>query len=141
MATRVVEKNMAKEPPDKQVKADYEEHTKPKINLNDHNMQNEIQAYCPYCMISRIITTNGKCRVCGAVLISQKHWKPTIAKIKIIMNHRKDTIPLEINKRLYFVPKVFFQTFKENEHQGYKVHVLLVEHIRKTCESFSIERG
>ncbi|NIN03685.1 MAG: hypothetical protein GTO44_10020 [Hydrotalea flava] len=126
---------------EKQTKADFEEYTKPIIDLNDHNLQNSIKSWCTYCMRDRVITTNGKCRVCGAVLVSQKHWKPTIAKIKIIMNHRKDTIPIEINKRLYFVPKVFFQTFKENEHLGYKAHVMLVEYIRKECESYSIERS
>jgi len=133
----------SKEPPDKQKNADYEEYTKQVINFEklSHNLQNSVKAYCTYCMMDRIITTNGKCRVCGAVLISQKHWKPTIAKIKIIMKYRKDTIPIEINKKMYFVPKVFFKTFKDNEHLGYKAHVLLVEYIRKECDSFSIDRG
>jgi len=130
-----------KEPPDIQQHADYEIQTKRKIDLTNHNLQNSIKSYCSYCMRDRTITTNGKCRVCGAVLASQKHWKPTIAKIKLIMKYRKDTIPIEINKRLYFVPKVFFQTFKDNEHLGYKAHVMLVEYIRKECDSFSIERG
>jgi len=137
-------KKEEQEPPDIQQNADYEIYDKPQIDLAklSHNLQNTLKSYCAYCMLDRIITTNGKCRVCGAVLSQQKHWKPTIAKIKLIIdNHKKGTIPIEINKRLYLVPKIFFQTFKENEHLGYKAHVMLVEYIRKECDSFSIERS
>jgi hypothetical protein len=127
---------------EKQVKTDFEEYTKPvkDIQLTNRTMKDEIKARCGWCWQDRIITTNGKCRVCGAVLVSQKHWKPTIAKIKLINKHSRNKIPLEINKRLYMVPEQYFRVFKDTEHLGFKANVELVEEIRKTCKSFKIIR-
>lgn len=127
---------------EKQTKADFEEYTEPKIDikLQNHNMKDSIKARCPYCWVDRIITTNGKCRVCGAILISQKHWKPTISKIKLINKYGTGKIPLEINRRLYFVPIEYFKVFSESEHQGYKAHVEIVELIKKKCKNFKIVR-
>jgi hypothetical protein len=127
---------------EQQKKADFEEYTEPvkdKLLIN-HNMKDEITARCSYCWRDRIITTNGKCKVCGAILVSQKHWKPTIAKMKLINKNMKKGIPLEINKRLYIVPEEYFRVFKDTHHLGYKAQVELVEQIRKHCKSFKIIR-
>lgn len=133
---------------ERQVRADFEQHTKEKSNLTNHNLNGTITARCPYCWVPRIITTNGKCRVCGAVLISQKHWKPTISKLRLFAKHgnfygKEDEriIPLEINKLLYLVPLKYLEKFIDSEHNGYKAQVELVEMIRKECKSYHIERG
>jgi hypothetical protein len=117
------------------------EYKKPDTKITNHNLEDSIKGWCEWCWQDRVITTNGKCRVCGAMLVYQKHWKPTLAKIKLINEHGNGCIPVEINKRIYFVPVDLIKRFKNIEHQGQTERVSFVEEIRLTCKSFPIERG
>jgi len=131
------------EPNEVQKFADYEIYKKP-VNeklINSHFITDSIKALCPYCLVNRTITTNGKCRVCGAMLAFQKHWKPTINKLRLISQHGKNKFPLEINHFMYFVPFEYLAQFENIEHHGFKSHVELIELIKKNCQHYKIRRA
>ena len=68
----------------------------------------------------------------------QKHWSKTVSILKIIINSKDKGIPLQIEKKLYFITDEYIEEFKKNDHLGWKDNAILIERIRKECVSYAI---
>ena len=102
----------------------------------NHNIQKPETMFCLWCWQNRIVTTNGKCFVCGALLVSQKHYDSTIDKMRIIEKHPEGKA-LEIKKKLYIVPYHYWQEL--NKIESPKDKAALIEKIKTECKSYSIK--
>lgn len=90
--------------------------------------------WCTACWKDRIITTNGKCRVCGTDLI-KRHWKMSIKKLDIIIKATNKT-PLEIKGRLYLIPDGVIAKFKSTT--DYTEKIKFIEHVKTQCKSYKV---
>ena len=98
----------------------------------------QITVFCTSCMTDRIITSNGKCRVCGWKLLKPKHWDTTIRKFELIYKNREGFVALEIKNQLYFVPIGYLDRFGSLDRSDMRQVGEFIESIKKNCDSFKI---
>jgi len=90
--------------------------------------------YCSSCWQDRIMTTNGKCKVCGTDLV-KRHWRTSIKKLDLILKSNGAT-PLEIKGQMYLIPKKGMEKFAIIE--SYADKIKFIEEIKKTCKCYKI---
>lgn len=91
-------------------------------------------SWCTSCWRDRILTTNGKCKVCGTDLI-KRHWKTSIKKLEIVISSN-GAIPLEIKGMMYLIPKKGMEQFALIENYAEKIK--FIEDVKKSCKSYKI---
>lgn len=91
-------------------------------------------SWCSACWRDRIITTNGKCRVCGTDLV-KRHWKTSIKKLELVLQSN-GAIPLEIKGMMYLIPKAKMVEFMHIE--SYTDKIKFIEEVKKSCKSYKI---
>lgn len=104
--------------------------------VKNHNIQKPETMFCLWCWQNRIVTTNGKCFVCGALLVSQKHWQNIIEKMKLIDKHREG-VNVEIKKKMYIIPYHYFEEMKNLKSP--KEEAMFIERVKTECKSYSIK--
>jgi len=102
----------------------------------NHNIQKPETMFCLWCWQNRVVTTNGKCFVCGALLVSQKHWQGIIEKMRLIDKHREG-VNVEIKKKMYIIPYHYFEEMKDLKSP--KEEAMFIEKIKTDCKSYSIK--
>lgn len=97
-----------------------------------------VKLYCTSCWVDRVITTNGKCFVCGNKLLRPKHWDITIKKIELITKSMRHSVPIEIKDRLYLVPIAHLESFQEIDRNDPVQIGQFIEGIKDKCTSFKV---
>lgn len=90
--------------------------------------------YCASCWQDRIMTTNGKCKVCGTDLV-KRHWRTSIKKLEII-SKSNGAIPIEIKSQMYLIPKSKMEDFANMENYSEKIK--FIEEVKKSCKCYKI---
>lgn len=97
-----------------------------------------VKVYCTACWTDRIITTNGKCKICGSKLLKPKHWDTTIKKFEIISKSNGAHICIEIKNVLYLVPFAFLDRFAKLDRNNLEQVGIFIEDIKSNCMSFRV---
>lgn len=93
-----------------------------------------VETYCSSCWKDRLMTTNGKCRVCGTDLV-KRHWKTTIKKLEIISS-LNDVTSVEIKGRFYVIPNKIVEKFRNLK--TYPEKVKFIEYIKESCKNYKL---
>lgn len=93
-----------------------------------------VLSWCTACWRDRILTTNGKCRVCGTDLV-KRHWKTSIKKLELVIKSEGST-PLEIKGMMYLIPKN--EMIKFSIIESYADKIKFIEEVKRTCKSYKI---
>lgn len=93
-----------------------------------------VLSYCTACWKDRIITTNGKCRVCGTDLV-KRHWKTSIKKLEIILSV-KNVTPIEIKGKMYLIPEKSLERFRLLD--SYPEKIKFIEYIKESCKNYKL---
>lgn len=93
-----------------------------------------VMSWCTACWRDRILTTNGKCKVCGTDLV-KRHWKTSIKKLELVIKSN-GAIPLEIKGLMYLIPRKEIEIFANLEN--YPDKIKFVETVKKECKSFKL---
>lgn len=96
--------------------------------------QEPIEVYCSACWQDRILTTNGKCKVCGTDLV-KRHWKTSIKKLEIMLEY-PNKVSIEIKGAMYLISKDQLVSFGFIENYGDKIK--FIENIKKNGKCFKI---
>ena len=91
-------------------------------------------SWCSACWRDRIITTNGKCRVCGTDLV-KRHWKTSIKKLELVVQSN-GAIPLEIKGMMYLIPREKIVRFVTM--QNYAEKIKFIEDVKRSCKFYKI---
>lgn len=108
------------------------------VLVQDKKHSEPVKVYCTSCWVDRVITTNGKCKVCGSKLLRPKHWDTTTKKIELIVKSMNGFIPLEIKSRLYLVPIPYIERFSDIDRNDLVQIGQFIEGIKEQCTSFKV---
>lgn len=93
-----------------------------------------LMSYCTSCWKDRIMTTNGKCKVCGYDLV-KRHWKTSIKKLDLVCESN-GCIPLEIKGMMYLISNKKMEKYISITNYAEKIK--FIEEVKKTCKSYKI---
>ena len=100
--------------------------------------ESAVKVYCTSCWTDRVITTNGKCKVCGSKLLKPKHWDTTLKKFEIIAKSNGAHICIEIKNQLYIVPFKYLDEFNRLDRGDLEKVGQFIESIKTQCQSFRV---
>lgn len=101
-------------------------------------LERAIKVWCPSCWMDRIITSNGKCKICGTKLLRPKHWDTTIRKLELIGKNRREYFAVEIKNFLYMVPFEYLDELEMIDRNDHARIGEYIESIKERCRSFKI---
>lgn len=97
-----------------------------------------VKVYCTACWVDRLVTSNGKCKVCGSKLIRPRHWDITARKIEVIIKSMSHSMPIEIKDRMYLVPIPYLVQFNDIDRNDLAEIGEFIEGIKERCSSFKV---